>query len=315
MDLRRLFDEAGCIGSLHAVRLSDGAEVSLDADRPHVLASVVKVPIGLEFYAQVDAGRIEPTETVSLDPAHRTKGPVGISQFEDTVTMSLRDLSYMMLTISDNAAADAVTAAVGIPAVNDRLRAIGCRQTVVVESLHAMLDGVASDMGHRNYTELLAAQTGEMGLNAQSEATDPERIDRCRALDPLQTSRTTARDATRLLAAVWAGTAANPPACAVLRGVMSQQVTQRLAGAVPEGGTLEAKSGGLFRRVFNEIALITDSSGETYSIAVLTRAHRPYTSRAAIGSAMSLAAAEAVEHLRIRSHRPAEPVRGLGGNE
>ena len=110
--------------------------------------------------------------------------------------MSLRDLSYMMLTISDNAAADAVTAAVGIPTVNDRLRAIGCRETVVVESLSAMLEGVASDMGHRNYNELVAAQNGEMDLTPGPELPTPERIERCRALDPLQTSRTTARDAT-----------------------------------------------------------------------------------------------------------------------
>lgn len=301
MDFTRRFDEAGCTGSLHAVRLSDGIEVSHDADRPHVLASVVKVPIGLEFYALADERRVDPTEPVALEPAHRTPGPVGISQFEDTVTMSLRDLSYLMLTVSDNAAADAVLTAVGIPSVNDRLRAIGCRETVVVESLQAMLDGVASDMGHRNYPELVAAQNGEMGPDAQAIATDSECIDRCRALDPLQTSRTTARDATRLLASVWANTAASPQACTVLRRVMSQQVTQRLARVVPEGGTLEAKSGGLFRRVLNEIALITDPSGEAYSIAVLTRARRPYNSRAAISDAMSLAVAEALEHLRIQS--------------
>ena len=301
MDFTRLFDDAGCIGSLHAVRLSDGTEVSHDADRPHVLASVVKVPIGLEFYAQVDAGRIDPMETVALDPAHRTPGPVGISQFEDIVTVSLRDLSYLMLTISDNAAADAVTAAVGIPAVNKCLIAIGCRETLVVQSLEAMLNGVASDMGHRNYPELVAAQNGEMGPAAQALATDPERIDRCRALDPAQTSRTTARDMTRLLAAVWAGTAASPRACATLRRVMSQQVTRRLAGAVPNGGTLEAKSGGLFRRVFNEIALITDPSGEAYSVAVLTRTSRSDISGATIGGAMAVAVAEALEHLRIES--------------
>ena len=301
MDFTRLFDEAGCIGSLHAVCLSDGTEVSYDADRPHVLASVVKVPIGLEFYAQVDAGRIDPMETVAIDPAHRAPGPVGISQFEDIVTVSLRDLSYLMLTISDNAAADAVTAAVGIPAVNDCLSGIGCRETLVVQSLEAMLNGVASDMGHRNYPELVAAQNGEMGPAAQALATNPERIDRCRALDPAQTSRTTARDMTRLLAAVWAGTAASPRACATLRRVMSQQVTRRLAGAVPNGGTLEAKSGGLFRRVFNEIALITDPSGEAYSVAVLTRTYRSDISGATIGGAVAVAVAEALEHLRIES--------------
>jgi beta-lactamase class A len=301
MDLERLFDEAGCIGSLHAVRLLDGAEISHDADRPHVLASVVKVPIGLEFYAQADAGRLDPAMMVTLEPELRAPGPVGISQLHDTVTVSLRDLSYLMLTISDNAAADAVTAAVGIPAVNDRLKAIGCRETVVVESLQSMLDGVAADLGHRGYPELLAAQNGAMGPAVQALAIDPERIDRCRALDPLLTSRTTARDATRLLDAIWRGTASSPAACAALRHVMSQQVTQRLAGVVPDGGTLEAKSGGLFRRVRNEIALITGPSGEAYAVAVLTRAHQTYTSPTLIDAAMSLAVAQALDDLRSRT--------------
>jgi beta-lactamase class A len=298
MDFTRLFDEAGCIGSLHAVRLSDGADVSHDADRPHVLASVVKVPIGLEFYAQVDVGRLDPTETVTHGPEHRTPGPVGISQFEDSVTMSLRDLSYLMLTISDNAATDIVTAAVGIPAVNRRLNAIGCRETVVVETLQAMLDGVASDMGHQNYPELVAAQIGEMGPDAQAMATDPERIDRCRALDPLRSSRTTPRDATRLLAAVWDGSAASPEACTTLRRVMCQQVTRRLAPAILNGGTLEAKSGGLFRRVRNEIALITDPGGEAYSVAVLTRSYQPIGSPYIINNAMAQAVTEALDKLR-----------------
>jgi len=298
MDFVRLFDEAGCIGSLHAVRLSDGAVVSHDADSPHVLASVVKVPIGLEFYAQVDVGRLDPTATVTLEPEHRTPGPVGISQFDDAVTMSFRDLSYLMLTISDNAATDAVTAAVGIPAVNDRLTAIGCQETAVVESISAMLDGVASDLGLRDYSELVAAQNGEMGPEVQAQAVDPVRIDRCRALDPLRSSRTTARDATRLLAAIWDGSAASPEACTTLRSVMTQQVTRRLAPAVLDGGTLEAKSGGLFRRVRNEIALITDPGGEAYSVAVLTRSYRPIGSPYIINNAMALAVTGALEQLR-----------------
>jgi len=67
MDFTRLFDAAGCIGSLHAVRLWDGTEVSHDADRPQVLASVVKVPIGLEFYAQADTGQVDATERIALE--------------------------------------------------------------------------------------------------------------------------------------------------------------------------------------------------------------------------------------------------------
>lgn len=298
MDLKRLFEEVDCIGSVHAVRLSDGAEVAHEADRSHVLASVVKVPVGLEFYAQAYAAQLDPTETVTLSPRLRTPGPVGISQFEDSVTMSLRDLSYLMLTISDNAAADVVTGIIGISAVNDRLKGIGCHETVVVESLQTMLDGVATEMGHQNYSELVAAQNGDLGPEVRAKAVDPERIDRCRALDPLQTSRTTARDATRLLSAVWSDTAAGPEACKALRSVMSQQVTRRLARAVVDGGTLAAKSGSLFGRVRNEIALITDPDGETYSVAVLTRARQANASPAAINAAMAMAVTESLTELR-----------------
>jgi len=161
-----------------------------------------------------------------------------------------------------------------------------------------MLDGVASDMGHRDYSELVAAQNGQMGPEIHAMSIDPERIDRCRALDPMQASRTTARDATRLLAAAWGGTAASPEACATLRRVMSQQLTRRLARALLEGGTLEAKSGGLFRRVRNEIALITDPGGEVFSVAVLTRAHQVYGSPVVVDTAMSMAVSEALDELR-----------------
>jgi beta-lactamase class A len=298
MDLTRLFDQAGCTGSLHVVRLSSGGEIVHDADRPHVLASVVKVPIGLEFYAQVDAARLDPTETVTLAPGTRTPGPVGISQCRDPVVMSLRDLCFLMLTISDNAATDAVTDAVGIDAVNRRLDAIGCRETVVAESLSDMLEGVAADLDHASYAELVAAQNGEMGPVTQARANDPARVDRCRALDPLRASRTTARDATRLLAAVWSGTAAGAEACANLRRVMSQQVTRRLAPAVLDGGTLVAKSGALLRRQRNEIALITDPDGEAYAVAVFTRATDPGRRAVDIDRAMSAAVAEAVGELR-----------------
>jgi beta-lactamase class A len=304
MDLLGLFEEAGCTGSLHAVRLSDAGEVAHEADRPQVLASVVKVPIGLEFYAQVEGGLLDPTEPISLLPGMRTPGPVGISQFEDSVTLSLRDLSYLMLTISDNAATDAVTAAVGIDAINRRLDAIGCRETVLVSSLQDMLDGAAVELGHEGYADLVAAQSGEMGPMAKVESTDPNRIDRCRALDPLQTSRTTARDATRLLSAVWSDSAASSGACATLRNVMGQQVTRRVAPAIREGGSLAAKSGALFGRVRNEIAVITDPDGETYAVAVLTRARRPFVGAVTINAAMASA-------VTVRARRTSAIVDGI----
>jgi beta-lactamase class A len=150
-----IFAEAGCTGSIHAVRLADGAELGHDPDSSAVSASVVKVPIALEFYAQAEAGLIDPSRPVVVDSANRTFGATGVSRFKDPATISLRDLTYLMLTISDNAATEIIRSIVGRDAVNRRLADLGCHNTAVIE-FRAMLDGVAADLGFADYPELLA---------------------------------------------------------------------------------------------------------------------------------------------------------------
>jgi beta-lactamase class A len=292
-----IFEDAGCSGSIHAIHLVRGVEVGHDPDRIQVSASVVKVPIGLEFFAQAEAGVIDPSQPVVIDSSNRTFGATGVSRFQDPATISLRDLAYLMLTISDNAATHIIQLAVGREAVNHRLAEIGCHDTAVID-FRAMLDEAAVDLGFTDYPELLSAQRGDLGAEAMARSTNEAKIDRCRALDPRHSNRTTARDSTRLLAAVWADTAASPEACANLRAVMAEQVTHRLRVAVPVGGTLAAKSGALFGRVANEIAVITDLAGNACAVAVFTRAHVPFRNQTKINAAMARAAAMAVQELR-----------------
>lgn len=292
------FLAAGCEGSLSVMRLVDGESVSHNGDRPQVMASVVKVPIALEFYSQVSDKKLDPAMPVTLSPNTSTPGPVGISRFEQPATVSLGDLAYLMLTISDNAATDVVTDAVGIDAVNGRLAEAGCGGTVVVGTLRKVLDDFASDLGFADYSELLVAQSGGLGSAAQALSTDPDRIARSRALDTSAASRTTAADMTKLLAAVWNDSAGPPEACATIRRVMAEQVTRRLGPAVEHGGSIAAKSGGLFRRVRNEVGVITDPDGSQYAFAVLTRALSSEARQNDIEQAMVTAVRAALDELR-----------------
>jgi beta-lactamase class A len=293
------FTEAGCEGSLHAVALSSGAEIAVDADRPVVMASVFKPLVALEFYAQAEAGDIDPTTAVELRPDAVTPGPTGLSNFRNLAKVSLRDLAYLMLTISDNAATDALIGAVGLDRVNARAEPCGCIATTLESDLATMLQITATEMGFASYTALVQAQSGAMGEIARARSTALARLDAVAALGANTASRTTARDMTRFLAAVWSDTAASPPACARLREVMAQQVTRRLEPAVPEGGGLAAKSGGLFGRVRNEIGVITDANGEAYAVAIFTRAQRPFSKAAAINAEIGRAAGLAIQALRI----------------
>lgn len=295
--ISRIFVDAGCVGALHVRRLSDDAEVDLRADDVWLAASIIKVAIGLEFYAQADDGALDPARMITLVPGRRTPGPTGISSAIDPVTISLRDLCAAMLAISDNAATDVVLEVVGIDAVNDRLGRLGCTSTVLVESIGSSIDALATELGFTDYATLLQAQAGDLGPEAQRVSTNQDRIGATRVLDPARATRTTARDMTCLLRAVWLDQAASETACANLRQAMAGQVTRRLAPAVPDGGGLAAKSGSLFGRVRNEIGVITTPTGEHFALAVLTRPHRPFVGTATIDRAMSEAVRVAIAYL------------------
>jgi beta-lactamase class A len=287
--LAEVFEGAGCRGALHIRRLSDGSEVALRQDELWLAASIIKVPIGLEFLSQVEEGKLDPRTSVTLAPDSRTPGPTGISLSVDPVTMSLQDLCTAMLTVCDDAATDAVLDAVGKDAVNQRLQVLGCSATALVESIGESLDSFSKELGFENYAELLRAQAGELGSAAQVASTDQERIGMSRVLDPTRASCVTARDMTLLLSAIWTDAASSPTACANLRRVVGQQVTRRLGPVVPEGGSLAAKSGGLFGRVRNEIAVVGDPRGESYAVAALTRLHRPFKGVPAVDDGMRTA--------------------------
>lgn len=73
---------------------------------------------------------------------------------------------------------------------------------------------------------------------------------------------------------------------------------RRLAPAVPDGGTLAAKSGGLFGRVRNEIGVISYPAGPAYAFAILTHASEAFRRGPLIDTAMAAAVDTAIRALR-----------------
>jgi beta-lactamase class A len=293
-DIRRLWSDARCEGALHVRRLPDGPAVEVDADRRMVLASVFKVAVALEFHSRVADGDLDGTRMVTTRPASRTPGVAGLSIFRDEATVSLRDLAYLMLSVSDNAATDELIAAVGLDAVNARLHVCGCRHTRIECDLAALLDGVGRDLGFADYSELLDAQAGRLGPESLARSTDQERIGKLSALDPEQTTSSTPRDMTTLLAAIAADTAGPPEACGLVRNTMSRQVGGRLVADARPGVEVAAKGGSLFGRVYNEIALVT-VDGAVFAVAVLTRADRPFVDKTPVNRAIASAAFRAID--------------------
>lgn len=112
------FHDAGCRGWLHARRIDgQGPTVDVNGHQPVVAASVYKIVVLVAAARAFDAGHLQPHTQVRVVPADCTPGPTGLSTFSDPVTLSWLDLTRSMITVSDNAAADLLLAAVGMESI------------------------------------------------------------------------------------------------------------------------------------------------------------------------------------------------------
>ncbi|WP_433659053.1 serine hydrolase [Nocardia sp. CA-128927] len=239
-------------------RLRRGGRVG--ADQPVVLASVVKVPLVLEFARQVAAGQLDPTDRVRASGVDRLGG-VGTAGCHDDVDLSLRDAAFFALTLSDNTAADLLFDRVGIDNVRSLVRELGLESTRIVGAPRHIVQSMADDIGARD-----AAEFAE-----RFPALTAAEILGTRALDPGRTTASTPREMTSLLTLIGQDLAGPPEACRWVRDLMRQQVNwHRLAGAFPPEVQVWAKTGTL-PGVRNEIGVLEYPDGSRYAVAVFTR--------------------------------------------
>jgi beta-lactamase class A len=285
--IAEVLEQAGCSGSVHVRDLDGDGAVALDDRRPVVLSSVVKVPLLVAFHRLVDAGALAPDARRVVDVAGRTRGLTGLSVLYDPVTISLRDLALLMITVSDNAAADELFAVVGVDTVNAAMAELG-------------LAGIAVRGTMMELHERLAADTGASSpAQAADRLADAESPPRLSVLDPNESSSACARDLTALLAAIWRDEAASPASCAEMRRALGLQVwPHRLAAGFPYDDVRVSGKTGSLPTLRHEIGVVEYPDGGRYAVAVLTRSALATPTQPLADAAIGTVARRAVEHLR-----------------
>ncbi|MFE9055652.1 serine hydrolase [Streptomyces mutabilis] len=281
--LHAAFADAGVTGWLHAVDIDSGAQVGAGADQPVCTASVHKVCVLVTLHELAAAGEIDLTEQVECPPAGRTPGPTGLAAMLDPVRLSLRDAALLMMSVSDNTAADLLLRRVGLDAVNRTTARLGLTRTRAVYGFAEMLGTMREDAG----------PTGARAL------TDPHVITRLRALDPARTNRSTPRDMTRLLSALWRDETCPSEYGAAMRRVMGLQVwPHRLASGFPFDDVHVAGKTGTLPTLRNEVGVVEYPDGGRYAVAVFTRTANPAATLPAADAVIGTAARIAVDALR-----------------
>ncbi|MFI6367035.1 serine hydrolase [Nocardia sp. NPDC050630] len=285
--MEQIFGKAGVQGWVHARCFDCAGEVGLGADEPVVLASVVKVPLVLEFARQVVAGQLDPTDRVRATAVDRLGG-IGTAGCLDDVEFSLRDAAFFALTVSDNTAADLLFDRVGLDNVRSLVRELGLTETRIVGSPRYIVQTMAEDIG--------ASDTAEFARRFPTLSVSD--VLGTRAMDPLRTTASTPREMTRLLTLLGQDRAGDPAACRWVRELMGQQLNwHRLAAAFPPEVSVWGKTGSL-PAIRNEIGVVAYPGGSRYAVAVFTRADTLAQRLPEVDHAIGAAARSAIHRIR-----------------
>ncbi|MER7461121.1 serine hydrolase [Micromonospora sp. NPDC126480] len=282
-----IFGKVGVDARLHAIDIDSGGEVGMRADEQVVIASVFKILLVLEFARQAAAGQLDPTERVLVRAEDRLGG-WGTAGCADDVELSLRDLAYFAMSVSDNTAADLLLRRVGSDLLPLLAGELGLTRTRVVGGPRQLLESMFDDVGARDATEFARAFA----------ALPEERIRAMRVFDPGHTTSSTPREITRLLTLIWRDEAGPPAACAMVRELMARQLFwTRLPSGFPPEVRVAAKTGTL-PGLHIEAGVVEYPDGGRYAVAVFAQTQRLATRRIDVDLAMGEAARAAVDTLR-----------------
>ncbi|SDG79510.1 beta-lactamase class A [Sinosporangium album] len=282
-EIRDIFTEADAEGFVHVREVDGDGEVGVLPDAPVVLASVFKIPILLEYARQVAKGTLEATERLTVTAEYRDGG-IGTAGCLDDVSLTVRDLAHFMITQSDNAATDVLLRRVGLDNVHATLRGLGLDRTRLIGGCQELMATLLDDLGIASWEEF-----GDV---------DEERIRALPVRDPEQTTSSTSRETTSLLAAIWREEAGPAEACAEVRRIMYNQVwPHRLSSAFGDEVRIGAKTGTIMG-IRNEAGVLEFPDGARYAAAVFLRPRGLGVRLPKADAAIGEAAKAAIDHLR-----------------
>jgi beta-lactamase class A len=215
--------------------------IFLEADRSFHAASTMKVPVMLEFFRQVDAGKLSLDQPITLVNEFRSivdGSPYSLDAKEDEDAalyerlgkpVPARELLQRMITRSSNLATNSVIALVDAKRATQTLRTLGAQQMTVLRGVE---DGKAYKQGLNNTA--------------------------------------TARDLATLLTAIEQGKAASPSSTEAMRAILlAQELNDEIPAGLPPGTRVAHKTGQI-SGVLHDAAIVYPPGRAPYVLVVLT---------------------------------------------
>jgi len=133
--LNKLANTFGGRIGIAAKNLNTGDTLFVNAHEKFPTASAIKLPIMVECFHQLAAGKISGEQIVALTDSNKWGGSGILQYFSGSAPIKLADAVMLMITLSDNSATNLVIDALGnshkakLAAMNNRMLELGLRDT------------------------------------------------------------------------------------------------------------------------------------------------------------------------------------------
>ena len=116
--------------SIYVWEFEHGTYVNINADTPYPAASIIKVPILIEMFREIEQGKFKLNDKMVLDDYYRASGSGKLQYSQGGVEHSLDDLARIMIENSDNSATNMIMSKMGgMPEINRSIKRWGLTTT------------------------------------------------------------------------------------------------------------------------------------------------------------------------------------------
>lgn len=117
----------------------DGAAWSRNGARQYPSASTVKIPIMIAIYRMIDRGELALDDLHVVRAAEKSPGSGVLLHMHAGIALSIADLLYLMMSISDNTATNILIELAGMPAVNAAMADLGMAGSILGRPMRGRL--------------------------------------------------------------------------------------------------------------------------------------------------------------------------------
>jgi len=315
--IERIVRGVNATWGIYMKSLETGEEVAIDADRQMETMSTIKIPLMVEVFEQVKAGRFTLADKYTFAAADSQPGTGTIQRLDPGAVMTVKDLITMMIVVSDNTATEVLYRMVGGPgAVNARMDALGLTHTramsVPSRWFPALRAAATTEQFYRDGKYPFGLSTPrEMGrlleMMERGTLVDKPSSDLMLRIMRGQLYRTripryvtgysTPREMGRLLEMMERGTLVDKPSSDLMLRIMRGQLYRTRIPRYVTGYTIPHKTGDFLPYVGDDVGML-EAPGKTIILTVFTGNH--FGSGEMLENAIGLVAKEIADFFAYR---------------